>query len=226
MAAIFEVLTHPVAMFLAAMLIVTTIHVGFMGLAGRACGAAVEEVGIGYGPTLLTVRLGATELALRPVPLGGYARFAEYGGEAPSIDELPLIARCAVAVSGCVALLAVAWLLGGSDALYAGWRALVAIGNIPFAPGEALSEPTLRAAQFVALAPFPAIIARAAAVVATINLLPVPPLNGGQILVWLFEAAGMPRETSDTLVRVGFSLILVALVLWLSSSCLAWLNLR
>src|SRR5262245_45873299 len=121
---------HPIVLFIAAMLIATTVHVGVMALVGRACGAGLHQVTIGFGPKLLSARLGATELALGPIPFGGYARFAAMGGAARSLDELPLMVRCFVAVSGCAALLLLAWLLAGNDAVHAGWRTIEALAHL------------------------------------------------------------------------------------------------
>jgi len=196
--------------------------------AARLNGIPVERFSIGVGPTLWTHRGRHMELRLAAIPLGGYVL--------PRIESeqelfaLPLRSRILFYLAGPAANLALAWLgLGLLDAWSAGpsFHALLVepwlqLGSLCAQMGMALSalvsEPTAlsgalgivtEGSRFVAtgLEGSLRLMILLSVNLAVLNLLPIPGLDGGKILLHLMQAC-WPRS-----LRLHAPLTLIGLLL-------------
>jgi membrane-associated protease RseP (regulator of RpoE activity) len=191
-------------------------------LAGRLAGASVSEVGVFNGPALATKRVGYTALRLNLIPLGGYVKFADAEG-APSLrgrgrlfEELSPLTRVLIASSGCLALLVLAAAcLGPASALRhiaSGFPQLVRGALHPLAVGAPL---VARLVEFVATHPVVSTVGLIASKELAFNLLPVPILNGGDIIMILVQAfRRFTEKARERIYQVGFLLLLAFAASW------------
>lgn len=110
-------LVNTILAFLVAILILVTVHELGHFLVARWCGVKVLRFSVGFGPVLLSKRLGSdqTEWVLAALPLGGYVRMLD-GREADvppalrhrSFDAQPVIKRMAIVFAGPVVNLVLA----------------------------------------------------------------------------------------------------------------------
>jgi regulator of sigma E protease len=206
------------------------VHEAGHAIAARACGLTVHVLSLGVGPTLWTRRHGATTLRIGAIPFGGYVRYAE-----GAADQARRGARALVVLAGPLANVGLAVLLLGLDSAHLGPRAAIArvlgatasvVGNVAHAlvalptgaapPDGPVAVARLADASLTYGLPG---IARLAAVlslnVAVLNLLPIPVLDGGRLVVLGIEAwRGRPLERR-ALTALGLAglLLLAALVL-------------
>lgn len=85
-------------------------------LVAKALGMRVNEYSLGFGPPLLSARLGETLYAVRLIPLGGYVKLAGMDGGQPTSDprdypNRPLWQRFVVVLAGPVMNLVLAVIL-------------------------------------------------------------------------------------------------------------------
>ncbi len=110
-------LVNTILAFLVAILILVTVHELGHFLVARWCGVKVLRFSVGFGPVLLSKRLGSdqTEWVLAALPLGGYVRMLD-GRESDvppalrhrSFDAQPVIKRMAIVFAGPVVNLVLA----------------------------------------------------------------------------------------------------------------------
>ncbi len=110
-------LVNTILAFLVAILILVTVHELGHFLVARWCGVKVLRFSVGFGPVLLSKRLGSdqTEWVLAALPLGGYVRMLD-GRESDvppalrhrSFDAQPVIKRMAIVLAGPVVNLVLA----------------------------------------------------------------------------------------------------------------------
>ncbi len=75
-------LGSPIGSILAAVVgfgLLVIVHEAGHFLAARLCGMRVERFSVGFGPVILSKRIGATLYALSALPLGGYVKIAGMG---------------------------------------------------------------------------------------------------------------------------------------------------
>lgn len=174
---------------------------------GRRSGIAVAEFAIGWGPRIFGVRRAGTLWTVRILPLGGYVRWAEEGpGNFLAVSAR---ARALALIAGPVANLLVTPLLlavlygavqgGGLTGL---WQAVTGTGHMilwwftmvaELFHGEAVLSGPVAVTQVTATAVASG-LAQALAYsalwslnLALFNLLPVPGLDGGRLLLILVE---------------------------------------
>ena len=209
------------------------LHVGTMALAGWLLGATVEEVSWFYGPPYIRFRIGRVNCRFGVFPFGGYARFKGDQDvpksreeimfaadiEPPGFNDLHPMRRVAILASGCLTLiLLAASCLGAWPAVRSLARGFVQC--IPFAPWTPAWVPGGRelAGRFVSLfqtGPYRIALGVLAAKLAAINLLPVPPLNGGHIVMTLVEwKKRLPEQVTEPVTYVGVLLSLCVVLYW------------
>lgn len=141
--------------------LLAAVHVTTMALTSSALGYRPSTVSLFFGPRVAGFKLGTTELQLALLPLGGFVQWKPPDEEgAPPLPPVPMILT---SLSGNVVLLALGLALLVSAPLDSLW---------------------LSRAEFVALikaSPRQA-LAWGALAFGTLNLLPLPALNGGQML--------------------------------------------
>jgi regulator of sigma E protease len=175
-------------------------------LAAKAIGLPVSVFSIGFGPKLAGISLGGTEYRVSAIPLGGYCLPA-----IASLEEwtmIPFLKKTVLSLGGPAANIVFAVIgyivlgLGmGMDpfsAIAGGFRksadifmsTIVAISMIPSHP-ELVSGPVglvkAGAAAFRNGFPFLSFASLISVNLAVFNLLPIPALDGGKILIAVFE---------------------------------------
>jgi hypothetical protein len=208
------------ATFVLLMALTSSGHTLAMLLAGLACGAPAEEVSLFFGPRLLSFRLGGLTCRLGCLPLGGYVKFHDddLGPLRRRYRDLHPLTRAAIPLAGCAALLLVAMAcLGPAE----GWGSFLrGFGQFPagaLAPLSTGQELQARLAEVLTALPLAAALGVFAAKVAAVNLLPLPPLNGGQVLATLLRWRRPPGSRLETAANYAGLLIYLAL-------CLGWLT--
>lgn len=204
----------------------TALHVAVMALVSHALGATPSRVQFFLGPSL-ALRAKDPEIRLGVVPFGGYVLHEPV--EAPSppaplgapyrspADARPpsmletLVARVgtaryvAILLSGNLALLALAVILGGPSMLGSAARAPLQFAWLAVDHVRAVD-----AMRGFAQRPFGlALVAVIAAKLAAWNLMPLPVLNGGQILAAFVPAHARERWRGPTTAVTG--LVMLAL---------------
>jgi membrane-associated protease RseP (regulator of RpoE activity) len=219
--------------FLAATAICAAVHTGALAVVGWRLGATVEEVSLFFSPVLIRFRYRGVDYRVGAIPMGGSVRFKgdrdEPKGpeeilfaadmEPPGFHELHPLRRVAIAAAGCAALVVVGALCLGP------WASVRSLGRgfvqlIPFAPWAPAWVPGGRqlAARFLALirdGPFRIALGVLAAKMAAINLLPLPPLNGGAIILTLVGwRKRLPEKAEIAATYVGLLALLILVGYW------------
>jgi membrane-associated protease RseP (regulator of RpoE activity) len=169
-----------------------TLHLGAIALTALLLGCRLYEVRLGIGPRLLSWTVGGTRFGVRAFLLAGSTRFdpdddwdSSTSRQPPgrSFADLSRPARALIYGSGSLALFGLgALLLGPTEAtgsVLRGLRQLPAGAVDPLSEGAAHLS-ALR--SLVARAPLSAFVGVVACKVAAFNLLPLPPLNGFHVL--------------------------------------------
>ena len=182
-----------------------------MVLVARAIRIPLYGIHYGVGPTLLQKTFGRTHLTLRLLPVAGHVQLEPAEDVVvdwepqprPRWPVLPQVSRLGKAIlyaSGCSALLVFGMMiLGPSEALASLWRGFGQILGGALDPFGRGSDNVRLLGQLLSSAPFLACAAVVSIKAAAFNLLPIPPLNGSQIVqsllvpdaerVWLNWAA-------------------------------------
>jgi len=70
----------PVVLILAVIICITVamfVHVWSMALAGWLVGAEIQEVSIGFGPSMLRIKTGTASININYIPTGGSVKFGD-----------------------------------------------------------------------------------------------------------------------------------------------------
>jgi membrane-associated protease RseP (regulator of RpoE activity) len=209
------------------------LHVGSMALSGLLLGATLEEVSWFFGPPYIRIRIGQVNCRFGLIPFGGYAKFKgdqtprkateeplfAADLEPPGFNDLHPIKRAAIHASGCLVLIILAVLcLGPVHATRSLGRGFVQF--VPFAPWTPAWVPEGRelAARFLSVfrnGPYPFALGVLAAKLAAANLFPVPPMNGGQLILTLMEwKRSLPDKVTAPVVWVGILACLTIVLYW------------
>jgi regulator of sigma E protease len=202
-------------------------------LAAKLCGIPVKRFSIGFGPKVLEVKYGETSYWLSWIPIGGYVLPAI---EQDDFRELPAYKRITFALGGPVANVIAAFmgvfLLGlaqfnlpvvgaasfAATQLWAGLQQQIAGLSALVTDVEQLSGivgiVAVGGAQFgstlTSLLTFSVLINLSLAVM---NLLPLPPFDGGRILFCVLEKIYRPVVRVETPVTlVGWAMVLVLMI--------------
>jgi len=201
-------------------------------LAARATGIRVERVSFGIGSPLWSVRIGPTEYRISTLPLGGYVLPADatYFAEPPG-------KRLLFALGGPVANLAVTFVL---MAIFNVWVYGISIEAVLVAPVRQTIEavelvvhalPAVLSGSATAIGPVgvlseggrfvgsSSLLALQFAAVmsvnlAILNLLPVPPLDGGRIVLCALEMADRGASRLQVPLNVIGFLAILAFLSW------------
>lgn len=167
-----------------AVVLLLFLHVSALALAGVAFGVELREVSFGVGKALFTRGI----VTIRLLPISGYAKFADTRetpetDPAVSFNHKPALVRAVIPLMGCVALVLVAAMIpvgAGVAEVTEGFRQVIVGAFSPTSTAQGyiqvLHDRSLSQGFVVVLGVL-------AAKMAAFNLLPLPPLNGGQALL-------------------------------------------
>ena len=191
------------------------VHTAGLAIAGRMAGASIAEVAIFTGPAIVKIEVYGVAFRLNLLPFGSYVRFdAEERVRRKRLDDIHPLIRVLIAASGCLALLLfTAVCFGPRVALHhtlSGFSQIITGALSPIAIGTQLLQ---RLWQFVATESLLSTLALVASKEAAFNLLPLPALNGGDIILNLVSFV---KPISESLrVKLTMAGTLVMLLIWL-----------
>lgn len=216
------------------------IHEGGHFLVAKLCKVKVNEFAIGFGPTIWKKQTKETKYALRLIPLGGFVSMEgeeEHSDEEGSFSKASIPKRIAIVAAGAavnivfglLVFFVLIWILYGDFAV-----AMQATGSFIATLGESikmiftggvgvddLSGPVGISgvvAQTTNIANYIYILAVISVSLGVTNLLPIPALDGGKILLLIIEVIRrkpLKQETEIQIQLLGFSL-LIALSLYVT----------
>jgi regulator of sigma E protease len=202
-------------------------------LAAKLCGIPVSRFSIGFGPKLFGFKLAETSYWFSLIPLGGYVL--------PALDDtdfrrLPTYKRITFALGGPAANIAGAFVglivlglsqfslgpvqavsfaaaqltMGLRQQLYALWMLFADFGQLSGIVGIVSVGGAEFGSTLAGLLTFSVLINISLAVM---NLLPLPPLDGGRVLSCVLEKIYRPAAKAEAPVTlVGWALVLVLMV--------------
>jgi membrane-associated protease RseP (regulator of RpoE activity) len=202
------------------MALLVALHVLPMALLGRWFGASLEETRIGFSPSLLRLRLAGAPMTIGAVLLSGSARFAEPDAAQPNrrtLQALGLPPFVLVCLVGCLTLLAVGYAIHGIGVAAQVDSTLATVWSLITSPSETAPRVTSTIARAVQGQSALQTFGWAAVVLGVLNLLPIPPLNGGQLLLEPTRRMSFPPALLHGAQIIGTILILlcVAMALWI-----------
>jgi membrane-associated protease RseP (regulator of RpoE activity) len=231
-----------IVVLLAALIPCFVLHVSTMAFVGWALGATLEEVSFGFGSPCLHYRVGRVQFRLGVIPMGGYAKFKgdqepaksreeilfAADMEPPGFNDLHPLRRATVSASGCLALVVLAAFCLGP------WHSVRSVARgfaqlVPFAPwtpswvpeGRELAG---RCFSLLKTGPYRIVLGVLAAKMAAANLLPLPPLNGGVIILTLLEwNRRLPEKVLAALTTLGVLGAICLMIYWVAQILLVLL---
>jgi membrane-associated protease RseP (regulator of RpoE activity) len=195
-----------------ALYVLITLHVLPMALLGRWFGLTVSQIKIGLGPALLSARLADAPLMFAALPASGHTQFDEDPARL-QLNGLAWPKFAAVCLIGCLTLLAAGFVCLGTGVVSLVKTTLQALPPLLLTPFDAV--PRMAQTLFKALAEQSVVqsFGAAAVVMAVLNLLPIPPLNGAAILIEPLRRLGVPSKLLTGLQLLGTAVLLYFTVL-------------
>lgn len=214
--------------------ILVFIHEGGHFIVAKLCKVKVNEFALGFGKAIWKKKIGDTEYALRLIPLGGFVRLE--GEEAPSendgsFSKAPNWKKILILVAGGLVNIIFAiilfFLLVVFYYKYPIKNALDIAGQFAYSIVEMLKmlfSGNTKVEDFTGpigisnvivqtkgLADYIYLISAVSLSLGVTNLLPVPPLDGGKILIYIIESIRrkpFKEETQVAIQMTGFLLIM------------------
>lgn len=192
--------------------ILTILHVATMGLFGTFwLKLPIDRMSFGTGKRWLQINIAAVPISFGIFFFNGGATFAK--------DERILFSwrRSLVELSGCAVLLALAAAIMQGDAplnILAFWQQLIEGALSPFSHAQLL---LMELRRYLSGLDELSILAVVSFGLAGINLLPLPPLNGGNALMYFVSSTLYPLtpRAQEWLFRVGFLTFIAGCGSWL-----------
>jgi len=216
------------------------IHEGGHFLVAKLCRVKVNEFAIGFGPTIWKKQTKETKYALRLIPLGGFVSMEgeeERSEEEGSFSKASIPKRIAIVAAGAavnivfglLVFFILIWVLYGDFAIAVQTTVsfVITLGEsikMIFTGGvgvDDLSGPVGISgvvAQTTNIVNYIYILAVISVSLGVTNLLPIPALDGGKIILLIIETIRrkpLKQETEIQIQLLGFSL-LIALSLYVT----------
>lgn len=174
----------------------TALHIFTIAIVAHMMDVKVREVSLGFGKQLFQFKW----FKLKIFPLGGSVRMVHSSDEdlPPktiskwALNYKPVWVQLVIASSGVIALISVAMAINSEQALsyfYSGFSQFI-LGAV--SPTGTAQEYFAQIHSFIVQAPFITILIAVMAKLAAFNLLPLPALNGGDMLM-IIAKAGKPE---------------------------------
>jgi membrane-associated protease RseP (regulator of RpoE activity) len=219
---------------------------GTIALAARFCRVEVKRCNLFIGPRLWSGKAAGFPFTIRSIPVGGSVEFFHLQDEGeeksktavPPVEfvadgsghtgrrfsDLHPLARVAIALSGCTGLFLVSVLcLGPAGAWAAFLRGFVQVPAAAIAPLSTGKQLVGRLVEVASTMPFGVALGLIFTKEAALNLLPLPGLNGGEVLLTLMRWKRHGLFPGEGGVRCAGLLVLLALLGSLTLAALAYL---
>lgn len=216
------------------------IHEGGHFLIAKLFKIKVNEFAIGFGPAIFSKEKGETKYALRLIPLGGFVSLEgeeEYSEEENSFSKARTSQKIAVVLAGAVVNIIFGILLYFvvvSISLREITAGMIATKEFVFAIIQSIKNLftlNISTIQLTGIVGISNMIVKTEGIneylhmmtlisvsLGITNLLPLPPLDGGKVMIYLFEAIRkkpLKQETELKIQSIGFSL-LVGLAIYIT----------
>ena len=215
------------------------IHEGGHFLVAKLFKIKVNEFAIGFGPVIFTKQKGETRYALRLIPLGGFVDMegeAERSDAEGSFSKASIWKRIAVVSAGAIVniifgLLLYFVLVAIKTNIYYAFLAVQDFIIVVITSLKALFTGGMSADQMVGIVGISDIVVSSTGIVEYLsilasisvslgvtNLLPIPPLDGFKIVIYIIEAIRrkpLKEETELKIQNIGI-LVLLALVIFVT----------
>lgn len=196
------------------------VHTTGLALAGRIANAPILEIAIFTGPSLIKVKIRGVAFRFNLLPIGSYVHYAidpddRHPDGAKLLKDLHPLTRAIIASSGCMALLLLGAACLGPTAAFqhavSGFSQVILGALSPLAYGAQLLKQLY---QFASTEPLFATLGLVASKETAFNLLPIPVLNGGDIILNLVSIV---KPISDSLkAKLNMLGLLLVLAIWAS----------
>lgn len=215
---------YGIGIFLVLMLAGSILHAVAMSTMGVIAKVRAEEVGIGFGPKLFGFHLAGCLIRFNLVlPFNAYVKFDEV--------EVRKLGRYGIAVMSLispslVSMVVALLLIGPQDAFAAavdGGTTFFVGGSMPWAVGADTWDVIYQATNQQPVLKTAGIMF---AVMAAINLIPLPPLPGARVIVALFIDSRKERgllSVLETLMILTYFLLVLSWLVAIGVAIVRWL---
>jgi membrane-associated protease RseP (regulator of RpoE activity) len=203
----------------AAYVLISFVHPLTTLVCGRLLSLPLHEFQFLTGPAVFKRTVRGVRLAVGCFPISSYVTF-----DPATIDRLNLARQAALMLSGSVVLFCIAVGCRGLDLAVTstvnGFQQFLA-GSISLQEARRLLD---GAGSYFVSKPYAVILGVVAAKSCAMDLLPIPPLGVGHLILNLFKRLfGNPKKLFDSALTVGFFVLLALIVSWYYS---AWTWIR
>ena len=215
------------------------IHEGGHFLVAKLSKVKVNEFAIGFGPTLFSKKKGETQYSLRLIPLGGYVDMegeAKRSKEKDSFSEASVWKRIAIVSAGAIVnivfgLLVYFILVTVKADIFTAFGAVKDFIILVFESLKQLFTGKMGTDKMVGIigisdivastngfSQYFSIMASVSVSLGVTNLLPVPPLDGSKIVIYLIEAIRRKplKESTELKIQNLGLIILMALFVFVT----------
>lgn len=221
--------TNPAAHFLLSVLglilIMNLAHLGGFVIAGLLARAPLEKIELFNGPKLAVLNFGRVALSLGSIPIGGSVSFKgmAFSGEETEPEgfgRLPLAWRWAIILSGPLAVFLLAsacvGVVAAERSLANGFSQVVVGAFAPLTQGQTLLR---KAAALFQTRGFVITLGVLSAKMTAGNLLPIPPLNGGQAIMELLRGRSVASNAASRYQTLGLTFCILMFAGWCVALC-------
>ena len=211
-------------------LIAICLHIFTMAIAGWLAGTGIAEIAIGIGPKVIGANTSLGRLQIRLFPIYGSVRFHSQehtdahgfhpapAPSRPAFEELHPLKRALVAASGIVILALCAGLILRTEVISAMTAMWGQFFGIWFAPATHAAAMLEAMKETIATRPYLEVLALGLAKLASLNAIPLPLFNGGDVIANLIAwwTGWTPNyEKLQSLLWLTFIIFGGALLLWI-----------